>query len=343
MTPVSPRQSGEKRRGAAVSTDTTAAAGSRGGCEERRWFMLGPERRESKAKTCLIKKPRTSLDNKKSVGNSKDFLRDGSSLVTPRALSPHPVHPPHSGQVLGRTPSPPTPAAPNLGDEKPSAKSSSVKARGENSKAAREAHHFTHDESVGKVERRKQKKINIDEAEEFFELISKAQSNRADDQRGLLNKEDLVLPDFLRLAPEPACSTPRRGKENSAGALNASHHSQSLDSTLSPRDPPAGPFHAPVSPIAHHTDPRAGPPWPQTSSDWRNDTVQTVEDESMADLTLVGEGDITSPNSTLLPPSPMPALHQLSLSRANCTAPSPCHGANESPADPLPSSGTSRV
>ena len=38
---------------------------------------------------------------------------------------------------------------------------------------------------------------------EFFELISKAQSSRADDQRGLLRKEDLVLPEFLRLPPSP--------------------------------------------------------------------------------------------------------------------------------------------
>ncbi|KAJ8411069.1 hypothetical protein AAFF_G00181040 [Aldrovandia affinis] len=254
------------------------------------------------------------------------------------------------------------------GDEKPSGKSSSVKARGENGKAAREARHFTHDESVGKVDRRKEKKINIDEAEEFFELISKAQSNRADDQRGLLNKEDLVLPDFLRLAAGPSCSTPLRGKENGAGdgdahrsALTASRHSHSLDSTLRLQDPQsgaaappgprrallppdghrAGPFSAPLSPIHHHTDPRAAapPPWPKSSSDWKGATVQTVEDESMGDLTLVGEGDITSPNSTLLPPSPMPALHQLSLSQADYTPPSPCHGADESRADPRSSSG----
>ncbi|KAL1023922.1 hypothetical protein UPYG_G00048990 [Umbra pygmaea] len=68
------------------------------------------------------------------------------------------------------------------------------------------------------LEKRKQKKINIEEAEEFFELISKAQSKRADDQRGLLDKTDLELPDFLRVqssptpAPPPACSTPRGHK-----------------------------------------------------------------------------------------------------------------------------------
>uniref|UniRef100_A0A673I0B7 Regulator of G-protein signaling 12-like n=1 Tax=Sinocyclocheilus rhinocerous TaxID=307959 RepID=A0A673I0B7_9TELE len=38
---------------------------------------------------------------------------------------------------------------------------------------------------------------------EFFELLSRAQSSRVDDQRGLLRKEDLVLPDFLRVDPDP--------------------------------------------------------------------------------------------------------------------------------------------
>ncbi|KAG7458858.1 hypothetical protein MATL_G00225090 [Megalops atlanticus] len=246
------------------------------------------------------------------------------------------------------------------GDEKTSGKCSSVKARGENSKAAREAHHFRHDESGAKVERRKQKKINIDEAEEFFELISKAQSNRADDQRGLLNKEDLVLPDFLRLAPEPACSTPashkpgpRRGRENGAGgdahrgALNASHHSQSLDSTLGHRDPNGArraphPFPAALSPVPHHADSRDAPPWARPGSDWKSAGVQTVvEDDALADLTLVGEGDITSPNSTLLPPCPV--SHPLSLPEANLAPPSPCHSTEESHADTRSSSGISGV
>ncbi|XP_059891815.1 regulator of G-protein signaling 12 [Gadus macrocephalus] len=91
-------------------------------------------------------------------------------------------------------------------------------------------------------EKRKQKKINIDEAEEFFELLSRAQSSRANDQRGLLSKEDLVLPDFLRLAPptSSASSTPRRrraarqrGRENGPrGPFGSSLRSESLDSPL---------------------------------------------------------------------------------------------------------------
>ncbi|XP_028832122.1 regulator of G-protein signaling 12b isoform X2 [Denticeps clupeoides] len=214
----------------------------------------------------------------------------------------------------------------------------------------------TGDEKAGKsssaksraqVEKRRQKKINIDEAEEFFELISKAQGKRADDQRGLLNKSDLVLPDFLRLADDdgnghhgngqchlgnttvsgPLCSTPNnhsnpRGRGNGS-TLNASHHSQSLDlgvidgsgGTRGPRRalmPPTGqrhqhhPFASAFSPIAHSTDPgltqRGGP---SLGTDWQvggGSGIRSLEDEDdMGDLTLVGEGPINSPNSSLLP------------------------------------------
>uniref|UniRef100_A0A8C4X1W7 Uncharacterized protein n=1 Tax=Eptatretus burgeri TaxID=7764 RepID=A0A8C4X1W7_EPTBU len=37
------------------------------------------------------------------------------------------------------------------------------------------------------------------EGDEWLDLLSKAQRRRADDQRGLLRKEDLVLPDFLKM------------------------------------------------------------------------------------------------------------------------------------------------
>ena len=117
-----------------------------------------------------------------------------------------------------------------------------------------------------------------------------------------------MLPDFLRLAPGACCSTPRRGKEN-GGALTSAHHSLSLDSA-----------HHGLSPI-----PRAPPPW-------KGHSVQMLEDESLGDLTLVGEGDITSPNSTLLPPSPLPGL-----SHTRHAPPS------DSRADPRSSSGTSGV
>ncbi|XP_052457862.1 regulator of G-protein signaling 12 isoform X1 [Carassius gibelio] len=181
------------------------------------------------------------------------------------------------------------------------------------------------------VENRKQKKLNIDEAEEFFELISKAQSNRADDQRGLLNKSNLVLPEFLRLDTEAdsnnLSSTPvshknrPRSKENGS-ALSASHQSQSLDSTVdgtaprrallpsnnalrntAGRNPP--PFSSSLSPVPHLQ--RGGS---SGITDWRSDGgVQALEEEeSSTDLTFVAEGDITSPNSSLLHHSPMPLL-----------------------------------
>uniref|UniRef100_A0A3B4BQF2 Regulator of G protein signaling 12b n=1 Tax=Pygocentrus nattereri TaxID=42514 RepID=A0A3B4BQF2_PYGNA len=165
------------------------------------------------------------------------------------------------------------------------------------------------------VEKRKQKKLNIDEAEEFFELISKAQSNRADDQRGLLNKSDLVLPDFLRLDPETnpsheplgpssASHKPRpRSKENGS-ALSASHQSQSLDSAVEGQGPRRAlmPLHRNPASSRSHSGMSLG------TSEWqREGGAQALEEEENGmDLTLVAEGDITSPNSKLLPPSPLP-------------------------------------
>ncbi|XP_078809118.1 regulator of G-protein signaling 12b isoform X4 [Oryzias latipes] len=191
-------------------------------------------------------------------------------------------------------------------------------------------------------EKRKQKKINIDEAEEFFDLISKAQSNRNDDQRGLLNKSHLQLPDFLRLSPAPpdfGSSTPnsrnpqnggfpgngRRGNKPNGGGergllggahlLSASHHSQSLDSGIGPdrdrktRPPPS--FPTTVSPIR------------PTQPTRHQDTNQMPEEDAMSDLTLVGEGDINSPNLHYITPSALP-----------CTS---------RPSDRQPSSGTPPV
>lgn len=176
---------------------------------------------------------------------------------------------------------------------------------------------------------------------EFFDLISKAQSNRADDQRGLLNKSDLQLPDFLRLSPvatnqtapppydsEPSCSTPssrnpdngsfpssgRRGNKansNDRGGggstllLGAGYQSQSLDSALGTesggwrkaRPPPR--FPGTISPI--HPS-QAGQRYPLQDS-VRVDSVQMLEEDALSDLTLVGEGDINSPNLNYVTPS----------------------------------------
>ncbi|XP_040891603.1 regulator of G-protein signaling 12b isoform X3 [Toxotes jaculatrix] len=222
-------------------------------------------------------------------------------------------------------------------------------------------------QSTTAPEKRKQKKINIDEAEEFFDLISKAQSNRADDQRGLLNKSDLQLPDFLRLSPvatnqaapppydpEPSCSTPnsrnpnngsfpssgRRGNKansNDRGGgggthlLNASHQSQSLDSALGTesgggrkaRPPP--PFPGTISPI----HPSQGAQRGLLQDSGRGESVQMLEEDTLSDLTLVGEGDINSPSLNYVTPSALPCKPQ----------PRPQQQAQ----DGRPSSGTSPV
>lgn len=178
---------------------------------------------------------------------------------------------------------------------------------------------------------------------EFFDLISKAQSNRADDQRGLLNKSDLQLPDFLRLSPVaceraapppydsgPSCSTPhsrhsdngsfpgggRRGDKATGGergggcgghSLSASHQSQSLDSALGNE-----------SGGGRKARPPPPPPFPSTLSPirpspvgqhyplqdaFRGEWVQMPEEDALSDLTLVGEGDIDSPSLNYVPPS----------------------------------------
>ncbi|XP_076580889.1 regulator of G-protein signaling 12-like isoform X1 [Chaetodon auriga] len=212
---------------------------------------------------------------------------------------------------------PPTRSFSATGDERSTPKDFSVRASGP--------------DSALPGEKRKQKKINIDEAEEFFELLSRAQSTRANDQRGLLSKEDLVLPDFLRLTPPGvACSTPdslKQTRENgvsSRGALTSSLRSESLDSSLSSSanghsgtrrcllPPPRHPtFGTHLSPISRPSDTRP--------------SLRTVEEDVHTDLTLVGEGDINSPNSTLMPPSPpsMPSFEG-SLPGANFTPPPPC-------------------
>ncbi|KAK0149547.1 Regulator of G-protein signaling 12 [Merluccius polli] len=214
-------------------------------------------------------------------------------------------------------------------------------------------------------EKRKQKKlINIEEAEEFFDLISKAQSNRADDQRGLLNKSDLQLPEFLRLtsgatnqatpAPydphKPPCSTPasrnpgngsssssgHRGDRESNGRraggfshlLHASHQSQSLDSSLGGGGGGRRKARTPAPFPVHPTQD------PSSSGGGGEAAVQMLEEDALSDLTLVGEGDINSPNLSYVTPSallpkPQPRLQQP-------PPPPPPH-------DSCPSSGTSPV
>ncbi|KAM6222004.1 regulator of G-protein signaling 12 [Rhynchocyon petersi] len=198
------------------------------------------------------------------------------------------------------------------GEERPLGKSNSIKIKGENGKNARDPRLSKREESIAKIGKKKNQKINLDEAEEFFELISKAQSSRADDQRGLLRKEDLVLPDFLRLPPAPATAqgpAKRLGKSHSQDSAPPGQRWEARDRGQSPVASPGSAGSQPRSPAA---TPLPGPWASRTPAQeggaklWRQqarDTegVQTLEEDPVADLTLVGEGDISSPNSTLLP------------------------------------------
>ncbi|XP_012928567.1 regulator of G-protein signaling 12 isoform X1 [Heterocephalus glaber] len=205
------------------------------------------------------------------------------------------------------------------GEERTLGKSNSIKIKGENGKNARDPRLSKREESIAKIGKKKYQKINLDEAEEFFELISKAQSNRADDQRGLLRKEDLVLPEFLRLPPgctELALCSPAPAKGFSKRPETTGHSGEKV--ALPSNSPTTSPGSA-QSPGSAHSPP--GPPgatppgqkaqegatqvWRRQSREVEAGCIQT-EDESGADLTLVGEGDISSPNSTLLPPPPSP-------------------------------------
>lgn len=253
------------------------------------------------------------------------------------------------------------------GEDRPSGKTGPAHPHGENGKAGPSPDTSSqplpnHSVSLHKApEKRKQKKINIAEAEEFFDLIYKAQSNRADDQRGLLNKSNLQLPDFLRLSPvatdqaallpydtQHSCSTPnsfnpsdgsgRRGnKANSTDRgggsylLSASHQSQSLDSALGtenrggrrPRAPP--PFPDTISPI----HPSQGAQHGLLQDRGRGESVQMLEEDSLSDLTLIGEGDINSPSLNYVTPSALPCK--------------PHRQAQQHAQDGQPSSGTSPV
>ncbi|KAA0723013.1 Regulator of G-protein signaling 12 [Triplophysa tibetana] len=149
-----------------------------------------------------------------------------------------------------------------------------------------------------------------DPAKELFELLSRAQSSRVDDQRGLLRKEDLVLPDFLfinpRSEPQPyCCSTPTSHKPSHTTTITppqAPIPSSSRHPNSPTHEPP--PFTAPHSPISRSFSP------------------QNQDEEGQGDMTVVGERFITSPNSTLLPP-PLSSTppYEGSLPEANFTPP----------------------
>ncbi|XP_030347507.1 regulator of G-protein signaling 12 isoform X2 [Strigops habroptila] len=241
-------------------------------------------------------------------------------------------------------------------------KSNSIKMKGENGKNAREVRLSKREDSIAKIGKKKCQKINLDEAEEFFELISKAQSNRADDQRGLLRKEDLILPDFLRLpptGPEPSSSTPvgpkglnRRVSKNDGkdGCTSPSGKQESIQNfnensvkkmsysenkhksaltALHSQKTFSVPFNTALSPIPHAQENNAAI-WKRQSRELQAEGIQMVDDENVADLTLVAEGDISSPNSTLLPPPPPTPPSDISkLTEANYPPPTPFAGNQE--------------
>ncbi|XP_075276531.1 regulator of G-protein signaling 12 isoform X1 [Opisthocomus hoazin] len=250
----------------------------------------------------------------------------------------------------------------STGEGRTLGKSNSIKMKGENGKNAREVRLSKREDSIAKIGKKKCQKINLDEAEEFFELISKAQSNRADDQRGLLRKEDLILPDFLRLpptGPEPSSSTPagpkglkRRvskndgkdgctspsGKQESVQNFNESSvkkmgysenkHKSAL-TALHSQKTISVPFNTALSPIPHAQENNTSI-WKRQSRELQAEGIQMVDDENVADLTLVAEGDISSPNSTLLPPPPPTPPSDISkLTEANYPPPTPCAGNQE--------------
>ncbi|XP_069449385.1 regulator of G-protein signaling 12 isoform X1 [Ovis canadensis] len=186
------------------------------------------------------------------------------------------------------------------GEERTLGKSNSIKIKGENGKNAREPRLSKREESIAKIGKKKYQKINLDEAEEFFELISKAQSSRADDQRGLLRKEDLVLPEFLRLPPSPPGLAPSpSAAANAFGPRTVTGHGE--ERAPRPRESPAS------SPGSGDSLPLGAPGTPSPpAQEVEAGSVQTEEGEHVADLTLTGEGDISSPNSSFLPPPPAP-------------------------------------
>ncbi|XP_054247681.1 regulator of G-protein signaling 12 isoform X2 [Indicator indicator] len=249
----------------------------------------------------------------------------------------------------------------STGEGRTLGKSNSIKMKGENGKNAREVRLSKREDSIAKIGKKKCQKINLDEAEEFFELISKAQSNRADDQRGLLRKEDLVLPDFLRLPPtgppEPCSSTPagpkglnrrvskhdgkdgctspsgkqesiQNSSESSVKKMSYSEKHKSALTALHSQKTFSAPFSPALSPIPHAQESSATI-WKRQSRELQAEGIQMVDDENVADLTLVAEGDISSPNSTLLPPPPTtPPSDSSKLTEANYPPPTPLAGVN---------------
>lgn len=131
-----------------------------------------------------------------------------------------------------------------------------------------------------------------------------------------------MLPEFLRLPPGPVelalpppTATKSFGRRSltSNGKDKAPRPPESWGPARDCRESPAtSPVMSPATSPATSPSSAYSPPFsaPQTPSPHAQEAeaggVQTMEGEHVADLTLMGEGDISSPNSTLLPPTPTP-------------------------------------
>lgn len=119
-----------------------------------------------------------------------------------------------------------------------------------------------------------------------------------------------MLPEFLRLplrSPDKASPLSEAGgsSDSPATSSGSAHSPPGPPGTTPPgQRPPGGPFCTPLPP-APHAQEGATHIWKRQSREVEATAIQTVEDH-LAELTLVGEGDIGSPNSTLLPPPPSP-------------------------------------
>lgn len=119
-----------------------------------------------------------------------------------------------------------------------------------------------------------------------------------------------MLPEFLRLPPGPMELAP--SSPTGAGGLGRRSLTTSGKETAPRAQEPWGPVRdchgSPgTSPSSAGSPPASAPQTPSPpAQEAEAGGVQTMEGEHVADLTLTGEGDISSPNSTLLPPTPTP-------------------------------------
>uniref|UniRef100_UPI00358F920B regulator of G-protein signaling 12-like n=1 Tax=Myxine glutinosa TaxID=7769 RepID=UPI00358F920B len=201
----------------------------------------------------------------------------------------------------------------------------------------------------GMLQRKKCGKVKtkLDTNEELFEILIKAQARRVNDQRGLLRKEDLILPDFLKpkypaagmskfeinqeqkqalmkeSEPRLFCQTvqhtelasghkvivedfgdgliPSRDEAEMYFASSLGTLSQDFAGLTRLRtDGKARPVSEPLY-IDGHAALQEMPPWSRDTSE----NVEEEEEQEEAELTLLAEGDSTSPNATILAQSPM--------------------------------------